>query len=131
MRVPQHLKHQPIVVVDDYNIIGEKNKDSDAKGLSIGKSLWNEDEISAKVWRHVEKTQRWSRQSEELPLHRVLDLAILIVSLYKSNINQSTSLKETVLNENDLLKVQDFLKENEEDLIPRLKELKELLKEIK
>ena len=32
--------------------------------------------ISAKVWRHT--GEKWSRQSEELPLHRVLDLAILV-----------------------------------------------------
>lgn len=32
--------------------------------------------ISAKVWRYT--GERWSRQSEELPLHRVLDLAILV-----------------------------------------------------
>ena len=32
-------------------------------------------DISAKVWRHT--GEKWSRQSEELPLHRVLDLAIL------------------------------------------------------
>ena len=34
-------------------------------------------DISAKVWRYT--GEKWSRQSEELPLHRVLDLAILIV----------------------------------------------------
>ena len=34
-------------------------------------------DISAKVWRYT--GEKWSRQSEELPLHRVIDLAILIV----------------------------------------------------
>ncbi|HSG29054.1 MAG TPA: DUF6530 family protein, partial [Candidatus Krumholzibacterium sp.] len=33
-------------------------------------------DISAKIWRHT--GGKWSRQSEEMPLHRVLDLAILI-----------------------------------------------------
>ena len=33
-------------------------------------------DISAKVWRYT--GEKWSRQSEELPLHRVLDLAILV-----------------------------------------------------
>lgn len=40
---------------------------------------WNDRgkvDISAKVWRYT--GEKWSRQSEELPLHRVLDLAILI-----------------------------------------------------
>ena len=54
-------------------------ENSDAKGLSLGLAQWNERgnlEISAKVWRHT--GEKWSRQSEEMPLHRVLDLAILI-----------------------------------------------------
>ena len=52
---------------------------SDAQGLSVGLAQWNDRgrvDISAKVWRHT--GEKWSRQSEELPLHRVLDLAILI-----------------------------------------------------
>jgi hypothetical protein len=32
--------------------------------------------FSAKVWRYT--GEKWSRQSEELPLHRIIDLAILI-----------------------------------------------------
>lgn len=53
---------------------------TDAQGLSLGLAQWNDRgtvDISAKVWRHT--GQKWSRQSEELPLHRVLDLAILVV----------------------------------------------------
>jgi hypothetical protein len=49
------------------------------KGLSLGLAQWNERgkvEIAAKIWRHP--GEKWSRQSEEMPLHRVLDLAILI-----------------------------------------------------
>lgn len=40
---------------------------------------WNDRgklDISAKVWRHT--GGKWSRQSEELPLHRVIDLAIMV-----------------------------------------------------
>ncbi|MBJ3523953.1 hypothetical protein JGC27_25195, partial [Salmonella enterica subsp. enterica serovar Rissen] len=33
-------------------------------------------ELSAKVWRNT--GEKWSRQSEELPLHRAIDLATLI-----------------------------------------------------
>ena len=54
--------------------------DSDAKGLSLGLAQWNDRgrvDISAKVWRYT--GEKWSRQSEELPLHRALDLAILIL----------------------------------------------------
>src|SRR5690554_590570 len=80
MKIPTSLKHKPVIVVEDYsNIDGRQAYDSDAKGLSLGLAQWNERgkvDISAKVWRHT--GEKWSRQSEELPLHRVLDLAILV-----------------------------------------------------
>ncbi|NMB02758.1 MAG: hypothetical protein GX971_14765 [Firmicutes bacterium] len=80
MKIPTTLKHKPVIVAEDYsNVDGRQAYDSDAKGLSLGLAQWNERgkvDISAKVWRHT--GERWSRQSEELPLHRVLDLAILV-----------------------------------------------------
>lgn len=80
MEIPTSLKHKPVVVVKNYEQIDGRNAyESDAKGLSLGLAQWNDRgtvEISAKVWRYT--GEKWSRQSEELPLHRVLDLAILI-----------------------------------------------------
>lgn len=80
MEIPVGLKHKPVIVSEDYNKIdGRFAPDSDAKGLSLGLAQWNDRgrvDISAKVWRHT--GGKWSRQSEEIPLHRVLDLAILI-----------------------------------------------------
>jgi len=80
MDIPSALKHKPVVVVPNYeNVDGRYAFDSEAKGLSLGLAQWNDRgkvDISAKVWRHT--GAKWSRQSEELPLHRVLDLAILI-----------------------------------------------------
>lgn len=80
MKIPVSLKHKPVIVSENYeNIDGRNAYNSDAKGLSLGLAQWNNRgklEISAKVWRHT--GEKWSRQSEELPLHRVLDLAILI-----------------------------------------------------
>ena len=79
MKIPVTLKHKPVVVAEDYdNVAGRDQYKSDAKGLSLGLAQWNERgkvDISAKVWRHT--GEKWSRQSEELPLYRVLDLAIL------------------------------------------------------
>jgi hypothetical protein len=80
MKIPTSLKHKPVIVSEDYeNVDGRYAYQSDAKGLSLGLAQWNDRgtvEISAKVWRHT--GEKWSRQSEELPLHRVLDLGILI-----------------------------------------------------
>lgn len=79
MNIPTSLKHKPVIVAEDYEQIdGRFAYDSDAKGLSLGLAQWNDRgkvDISAKVWRYT--GEKWSRQSEELPLHRVLDLAIL------------------------------------------------------
>jgi hypothetical protein len=80
MKIPTTLQHKPVIISDNYeNIDGRYAYNSDAKGLSLGLAQWNDRgkvDISAKVWRYT--GVKWSRQSEELPLHRVLDLAILI-----------------------------------------------------
>ncbi|MBP1924721.1 hypothetical protein J2Z76_000574 [Sedimentibacter acidaminivorans] len=80
MKIPVTLKHKPVITVEDYeNIDGRTAYKTDAKGLSLGLAQWNDRgkvDISAKVWRYT--GEKWSRQSEELPFHRVLDLAILI-----------------------------------------------------
>ena len=80
MKIPTVLKHKPVIVSENYeNVDGRYAYNSDAKGISLGLAQWNDRgkvDISAKVWRYTGK--KWSRQSEELPLHRVLDLAILV-----------------------------------------------------
>jgi len=80
MKIPANLKHKPVIVSQEYDKVdGRLAGKSDAKGLSIGLAQWNDRgkvDISAKIWRYT--GEKWSRQSEEMPLHRVLDLAILI-----------------------------------------------------
>ncbi len=80
MKIPVTLNHKPVIVAEDYeNIDGRYAYHTDAQGLSLGLAQWNDRgkvDIAAKVWRHT--GEKWSRQSEELPLHRVIDLAILI-----------------------------------------------------
>lgn len=82
MKIPTSLKHKPVIVSENYeNVDGRYAGHTDAKGLSLGLAQWNDRgkvDISAKVWRYT--GEKWSRQSEELPLHRVLDLAILVAS---------------------------------------------------
>jgi len=80
LSVPLHLKHRPILALEEYeHADGNKAGNSEAKGLSIGLAQWNSEdssEVSAKIWRHT--GDKWSRQSEEMPLHRILDLTILV-----------------------------------------------------
>ena len=85
MRIPTTLKHKPVIVAEDYsNIDGKNAYHTDAKGLSLGLAQWSDRgvvETSAKIWRYT--GEKWSRQSEEMPLHRVLDLAIFLTSAMK------------------------------------------------
>jgi len=85
LKIPTNLKHKPVVVSENYeNVDGRYANKSDAKGLSLGLAQWNDRgkvDIAAKVWRYT--GEKWSRQSEELPMHRVIDLAILICSAKK------------------------------------------------
>lgn len=80
MDIPSHLSHKPIVKLEDYTQLdGRFTNQTDAEGLSIGLAQWSnakEMDLSAKVWRYT--GEKWSRQSEELPIHRVLDLASLL-----------------------------------------------------
>lgn len=85
MNIPTTLKHKPVFAVENYeNVDGRNAYQTDAKGLSLGLAQWNDRgkvDVSAKVWRYT--GEKWSRQSEELPLHRVLDLTLLILSAKK------------------------------------------------
>lgn len=79
MKIPTTLKHKPVIISEDYDQIDGRKEHSDAKGLSVGLAQWNDRgkvDVSAKIWRYT--GEKWSRQSEEMPLHRVLDLAIFV-----------------------------------------------------
>jgi len=120
-KAPWWLSHKPIVTVDY-----EENDAhaGDAKYLSLGHATWNAEDYSAKIWRWAYEGERWSRQSEEMPLWRVLDLATLIIA--------SITEKESCLNEfvqlpESLEGLKSYLKENMEMFAPRLNELNRLL----
>lgn len=85
MKIPTTLKHKPVIVAEDYSKIdGKYAYQTDVQGMSVGLAQWNDRgkvDISAKIWRYT--GQKWSRQSEELPLHRVLDLAIFVCDTLK------------------------------------------------
>jgi len=85
MKIPTTLRHKPVITSEDYDKIdGKYGGDSEAKGLSLGLAQWNERgkvDISAKVWKHT--GVKWSSTTEEMPLHRVIDLAILICKANK------------------------------------------------
>lgn len=147
-RVPHYLKHKPIYEINDYDLIdGPYAGDSDAIGLSIGLAQWNErgsTDISAKVWRHTRNRKtgfeggKWSRQSEELPLHRVLDLAIFVCKIMTEEKKfpiqgDQTTIEEAAGNEHladDVKILKEYLQENKEIMDLRFKVLADELKKM-
>ena len=129
-------KHKPIVSVDHYDEIdGQYASKTDAMALSLGKAQYDKTgkELSLKVWRMADDGS-WSRMSEELPIHRNLDLSILFVrTLLKGYNNQSFLLTEDKISlhkENGTIKeVMDYYESHKKYLEPRMKELKRLLEE--
>src|SRR5690554_220361 len=104
IKIPTNLKHKPVIISENYeNVDGRYAYKSDAKDLSLGLAQWNDRgkvDISAKVWRHT--GEKWSRQSEELPLHRVLDLAILVCRT-KQHFNEAYRYEKLYDPENPVL----------------------------
>ncbi|MCA0350182.1 MAG: DUF6530 family protein [Bacteroidetes bacterium] len=129
MKIPTHLKHKPIIVVNDYEQIDSIYANhSDVRALSIGEAQYDNKQISLKVWRHTGK--KWSRQNEEIPIHRNIDLTILLLGSLLTDISAkypTTSLREEIINETKVLDIQNYYKKNENSLKPRLEELKSVL----
>ena len=121
MSYPTHLSHKPIIVVDDYVKIDACGS-FDAKALSIGKAQWDNNDISAKIFRHT--GSRWSRQSEELPMSRVLDLAEFIIGTI---LNKPTSLGEQVIDPSSKQLVDDYINANRRMLLDKIDKIKNLL----
>lgn len=135
MKTPTHLAHKPIITVDNYNLIDGNHAgfDSDAKALSLGFASYDKQEsngvdkkesnvVAVKFFRKV--NNKWSRQSEELPIHRNLDLTILILSIIK---NEKITIKGFEKNEVNLTKI-DYLKNelNDPIILERIEEIKRL-----
>lgn len=137
--IPNHLSHKPIVAVDNYNNIDGHYvaTGTDVESLSIGYAQYdntNPHELTAKVFRKNKEDGRWSPQSEELPLHRCVDLCNLIVqSILKSKgIKYSDEgnwiLIPTDVDTEALKVIMDFYEDPENQMQSKLRELMDLLK---
>lgn len=132
MESPKNLHHKPIMSVNDYDKIDAFNtNNTDVVALSIGRAQYDIQQISLKVWRHSD--EKWSRQSEELPIHRNLDLSILFIAALLTDIDANyprCNLREIIDNPSEVQVIKNFYEVNKVYLKPRLNELKRLLNEI-
>lgn len=132
MKAPTNLSHKPIISVNDYEKFEPHYPNTtDVRALSIGKAQYNQNDISLKVWRHTK--QKWSRQSEELPVHRNIDLTLLFVSsLLKSPNSQTsqTSLNEEITNEKGVKDIHNYYQNNKKHIDKQLIELKKSIENL-
>ena len=74
---PRILKHRPVVLLDyaGHDGLYPENR-TDCRYVSLGWAQYDPRQLSVKILRHT--GDRWSRQSEELPLHRCIDATALV-----------------------------------------------------
>jgi hypothetical protein len=125
VNVPMDLSHKPIIACD---YIAYTKEEEDAKYLSIGHSTFNHDEASIKVFRHT--GNMWSRQSEELPINRVGDLALLLLTAMKKVKNPSSEqsiLNEVTVKDDELEFLSAAFENNKERIKRSFLEIKKIL----
>jgi len=92
-QVPQSLLHKPVYAMPYEHFDGMYANKTDAIYLSIGIAQYDENakELSAKIMRNI--GSQWSPQSEELPIHRPIDLSILIAKVLFDRINNNVEIR--------------------------------------
>ncbi len=85
--VPMHLGHRPIYAAK-YADLTDYDPEGDAKFVSVGLAQYDSESISVKLFRY--SGERWSRQSEELPVYRALIPAIALLKTIAATQNGGT-----------------------------------------
>lgn len=80
MKIFATSEHKPVVVSENYDRVdGRHARNTDVQALSLGLTRESDHKkaaITAKVWKNA--GENGASQPEELPLHRVLDLSLLL-----------------------------------------------------
>lgn len=80
MKIPTDGRHKPVFVCENYEQVdGRRAYASKTKGLSLGltqRGKTRTAEVSAKIWQQADG--KWQDDVQEIPIHQVIDLAILI-----------------------------------------------------
>lgn len=124
-------KHIPIIACK-YDEIDEYG---DAKYLTVGKAQYdNDNDASVKVWRWDDNNTKWSRQSEELPISRVFDVAVMLASTIQSiqsgkNAEQSY-LGEEILKEEDIAFLELQINNRSQHIRQSIQNLKAIINKI-
>jgi hypothetical protein len=128
--IPTYLAHKPIIACK-YGV-GFGDDSEDARYLSVGRAQYNQECASVKIFRHT--GERWSRQSEEVPINRLGYLMQLFLSAIKivqsKKAPPQTSLHEEIVSPDELEFLRAEIHEHRDEITHSLKEIKTLLADI-
>lgn len=80
--LPQHLQHKPVYALPYQGFDGPyPAARTDVRYLSVGLAQWDKGTVSLKILRHTGEQGKWTRQSEELPLHRAIDAVTFLAKV--------------------------------------------------
>ena len=79
--LPQHLEHRPVYALPYEAFDGQYASETDMRFISIGVAQYDPDEVSIKTMRFVQRVGKWTRQAEELPLHRPIDMTLFLAKV--------------------------------------------------
>ena len=140
--LPQHLAHKPIYALPYQHFDGIYDADTDVRYISIGIAQYDNDSISIKTMRYT--GDKWTRQAEELPLHRVIDMTLFLAKVLFDDQNGTVNIpNDTFVNQGsditvrkesvsygELATYKEFLRENEQLLKDRFNTLRNVLDDL-
>ncbi len=142
-QLPQHLDHKPVYALPYQSFDGIYAGDTDIRYISLGIAQYDGDSVSIKTMRHT--GGKWSRQSEELPLHRPIDMTLFLAKVIFDVANGTVDIPSgTLINQTsdipitqeqrsygEMASYNQFLSQNKDLLQERLNSLRDVLNDLK
>ena len=100
--------------------------------MSVGRAQYDQQCASVKIFRH--SGNRWSRQSEEIPIHRIGYLMQMFLStvrlLQSEQLPKQTSLHEEIVCPEELDFLRSEIHKNRDEKIGSINEIKSILDDV-
>nr|CAA6827754.1 MAG: Unknown protein [uncultured Thiotrichaceae bacterium] len=138
--LPQHLGHKPVYALPYEHFDGIY---TDIKFISVGIAQYNNEEVSIKTMRHTGR--KWTRQAEELPIHRSIDMTLFLAKAIFGSTDGSVDIPKNTFKSQDseltvtqekrsfgeMASYDKFLSDNSDDLKKHFNNLRNVLNDLK
>jgi len=96
--LPQHLDHKPVYALPYQVFDGFYSpQTTELRYISIGIAQYDQDKVSIKTMRHT--GGRWTRQAEELALHRPIDMTLFLAKAIFDSQNGAVDIQNGTFSE--------------------------------